>query len=163
MEYSGGCWILGRYGSKQRNLSHSSSYPDFQPESFTARQKITKRPGTDASLYWLPKEIAEMPRLEAPGPRRDDGVDRHPRLRNNAGTGASGPESEPESRASGTIPIQILPLTNTPFPQELLAISIIILRFEKLALPLAGIDLALLGVTEHKTHMNEQLRNVDSS
>ena len=106
MEYSGGCWILGRYGSKQRNLSHSSSYPDFQPESFTARQKITKRPGTDASLYWLPKEIAEMPRLEAPGPRRDDGVDRHPRLRNNAGTGVSGPESETRSRVAAHLPIQ---------------------------------------------------------
>jgi len=38
-------------------------------------------------LYWLPKEIAGKPRVEAPVPRRDEGVDEHPRPRNNAGTG----------------------------------------------------------------------------
>ena len=45
-------------------------------------------------LYWLPKEIAEMPRMEAPGPRRDEGVDEQPRPTNNAGTGVSTPVSE---------------------------------------------------------------------
>ena len=53
-------------------------------------------------LYWLPKEIAEMPRVEAPGPRRDEGVDEHPRPRNNAGTGVSTPESEFSCPRSGT-------------------------------------------------------------
>ena len=38
--------------------------------------------------------IAERPSAEAPGPRRDEGVDKHPRPKNNAGTGVSAPESE---------------------------------------------------------------------
>ncbi len=71
-------------------------------------------------LYWLPKEIAEMPRVEAPGPRRDEGVDEHPRPRNNAGTGVSTPESEFSFPRSGT---SSLPQTIS-FPQELLAICI---------------------------------------
>ena len=63
--------------------------------SLNAAGRITVAPGSveviegDAleikALYWLPKEIAEMPRVEAPGPRRDEGVDEHPRPRNNAG------------------------------------------------------------------------------
>ncbi len=61
-----------------------------------------------------------MPRVEAPGPRRDEGVDEHPRPRNNAGTGVSTPESEFSFPRSGT---SSLPQTIS-FPQELLAISI---------------------------------------
>jgi len=63
----------------------------------------------------LPKEIAERPSLEAPGPRRDDGVDRHPRLRNNAGTGVSGPESESKSRSAAQFPIQVQALSQHRF------------------------------------------------
>ena len=66
-------------------------------------------------LYWLPKEIAEMPRVEAPGPMRDDGVDKHPRLRNNAGTGVSGPELESKSRVAALLRIQIQTHITTRF------------------------------------------------
>ena len=55
---------------------------------------------TEKTLYCLAKGIAERPRLEALVPRRDDGVDKHPRLRNNAGTGVSGPELESRSRVA---------------------------------------------------------------
>ena len=71
-----------------------------------------------ARLYGLPKEIAEMPRVEAPGPRRDEGVDEHPRPRNNAGTRVSTAESEFSCPRSGT---SSLPPT-IPFLQELSAI-----------------------------------------
>ncbi len=45
--------------------------------------------------------------MEALVPRREDGVDKHPRLRNNAGTGVSGPELESRSRVAAYFPIQM--------------------------------------------------------
>ncbi len=73
-----------------------------QAVSVTLQSHLVERHHNRFLLYWLPKEIAEMPRVEAPGPRRDEGVDEHPRPRNNAGTGVSTPESEFSCPRSGT-------------------------------------------------------------
>jgi len=71
-------------------------------------------------IILVAKKIAERPSAEAPGPRRDEGVDEHPRPRNNAGTGVSAPELDfflPAQRQEFQTP-------TIPFRQEFLAISI---------------------------------------
>ena len=69
----------------------------------------------DRGIYWLPKKIAERPSAEAPGPRREEEVDEHPRPRNNAGTGVSGPESESRTRAAALAPSKCKPLSQPRF------------------------------------------------
>jgi len=114
------------------------------------RMCATEKSGS-MELYWLPKEIAERPSLEAPGPRRDDGVDRHPRLRNNAGTGVSGPESEFSYPRSGknTQPSTI------PFRQSLLAICINPWAAIMILTSLVWLDSAAFFIIQHEQSLKQ--------